>query len=211
MYTHNFPRTASPWHFHDAEGQPRYGQVSAGPDGNWIFAFTRKADEPLSPSDLANAKHMLHCVDVHDYLIMAMEAAVADHRAPDRWVGPACAAIGKAAESPAAGVAPTATPWVYFEQGDANEYCLLTPDKNGWVLGFRQNGSLSMERQRENCRLMVKAVNAHEDLLSTLRLAVRHKYVTGLWLGKADALMSNMEGYALTAQRPAPLVSRERG
>jgi hypothetical protein len=200
-----------PWHFHDQFARPRYGQVSAGQDGNWILSFSCKSGEPLSALELANAKHLVHCVDTHDYLLMAMNATIANYKEPNLWVGPVCAAIEKAAAPPPDGMAPTATPWVYFEQGDANEYCLLTPDKNGWVLGFRQNGSLSMERQRENCRLMVKAVNAHEDLLGTLRLAVRHKYVTGLWLGKADALMSNMEGYALTAQRPAPLVSRERG
>lgn len=211
MYTHTFRRTSSTWHFHHEHGKPRYGQVSSGHDDSWILSFNRKSDEPLSPREMSNAKHLVHCVDTHDYLVMALEAAVAGYPSPDLWVGPACGAIAKAEQSSADNVAPTATPWVYFEQGDANDYCLLTQDGNGWVLGFRQNGALTLERQRSNCRLMIKAVNAHEDLLGTLRLAVNHKYVTGLWLDKASALMANVESSVLAAQRPASVVSRERG
>jgi hypothetical protein len=211
MYSHTFPRTASPWHFHDQEGLPRYGQVSAGQDGRWILSFTRKGDEPMTPREMANAKRMVQCVDTHDYLVMALEAAVAGYKEPDRWVGPACSAIEKATQAHVTEMAPTPTPWSYYEQGDANDYCLLTPDKDGWVLGFLQNGELSLERQRENCHLMVKSVNAHEDLVTTLRLAVNHKYVLGLWLDKARNLLASVDDYALQHPRQAPAGARERG
>ncbi len=35
----------------------------------------------------------------------------------------------------------TPGPWRFHEQGDANQYCLLTNDKR-WVIAFSQNGEL---------------------------------------------------------------------
>lgn len=56
-------------------------------------------------------------------------------------------------------IAHTKEPWVCREQGEANEYCLLTSDGK-WVIGFRQNGELLPAQQRENVRRIVACVNA---------------------------------------------------
>lgn len=53
----------------------------------------------------------------------------------------------------------TPEPWLWHEQGDANEYCLLTSGKD-WVISFRQNGGLMPDTQRDNARRIVACVNA---------------------------------------------------
>lgn len=58
----------------------------------------------------------------------------------------------------------TPAPWVFHEQGDANDYCLLTSDKKGWIVAFTQNGELSTDRQLANARRMCAAVNACEGI-----------------------------------------------
>lgn len=59
-------------------------------------------------------------------------------------------------------------PWVFREQGDANEFCLLTAEGK-WVIAFLQNGELMVERQREIAAFIVRACNAHDDLLAALK------------------------------------------
>ena len=51
----------------------------------------------------------------------------------------------------------TPGPWLFVEQGDANEYALLTADKKGWVIGFLQNGEMMTARQIANARLIAAA------------------------------------------------------
>lgn len=68
-------------------------------------------------------------------------------------------------------VAHTATPWVWHEQGEANEYCLLTSDGK-WVISFRQNGELMPSKQRANAEFIKRAVNAHDALFAAL-VAIR--------------------------------------
>lgn len=53
--------------------------------------------------------------------------------------------------------------WELKEQGDANEYCIITTD-NIWVVGFRLNGIQTVERQIANGKLMA----ASKDLLEAL-------------------------------------------
>ncbi len=53
----------------------------------------------------------------------------------------------------------TAEPWEFIEQGEANEYALVTPGGK-WVIGFLQNGELMPARQRANARRIAAAVNA---------------------------------------------------
>lgn len=50
----------------------------------------------------------------------------------------------------------TPGPWEYHAQGDANDYCLLTHEKQ-WVISFRQNGELMTAKQKANARLISKA------------------------------------------------------
>lgn len=50
----------------------------------------------------------------------------------------------------------TPGPWVVHEQGDANDFCLLTTDGK-WVIAFLQNGELMLEKQRANARLIATA------------------------------------------------------
>lgn len=57
----------------------------------------------------------------------------------------------------------TPGPWVSHEQGNANEYCLLTNSKR-WVIGFLQNGELMIPEQRANARLIASS----PDLLIAL-------------------------------------------
>ena len=61
----------------------------------------------------------------------------------------------------------TPGPWVWHEQGEANEYCLLASGQK-WVIAFRQNGELMPERQRANAAFIVRACNSHDDLLAAL-------------------------------------------
>ena len=50
----------------------------------------------------------------------------------------------------------TAGPWNWHEQGDANEYALLSNTKR-WVIAFRQNGEILTGQQRANARLIAAA------------------------------------------------------
>jgi hypothetical protein len=59
----------------------------------------------------------------------------------------------------------TPGPWIPVEQGDADEYCILTPDKK-WVAGFRLNGIQTLEKQRANIKLMAAAPELLEALMS---------------------------------------------
>ena len=69
----------------------------------------------------------------------------------------------------------TPLPWKFHEQGDANEFCLVTSGGK-WVLGIRQNGELLQGKQLAN--LIVKSVNEFPALLAERdRLAEELKLV----------------------------------
>jgi hypothetical protein len=53
--------------------------------------------------------------------------------------------------------------WELKEQGDANEYCIVTTD-NIWVAGFRLNGIQTVERQWANGKLMAASKTMLEAL-----------------------------------------------
>lgn len=53
--------------------------------------------------------------------------------------------------------------WVLKQQGDANEYCILTEDMK-WVSAFKLNGEQSDETQLANMALFA----ASKNLLATL-------------------------------------------
>ena len=61
----------------------------------------------------------------------------------------------------------TPLPWNWHEQGEANEYCLLTNDKR-WVLAFRQNGEIWTKEQKANAEFIVRACNSHDAMLDAL-------------------------------------------
>lgn len=55
----------------------------------------------------------------------------------------------------------TPEPWQFKEQGDADEYCIITAeDPAKWVIGFRMNGELTQDQQRANMRRIIACVNA---------------------------------------------------
>lgn len=58
----------------------------------------------------------------------------------------------------------TPGPWVPHEQGEANEWCLLTAEGGRWVISFRQNGELMPAKQRANAERIVACVNACEGI-----------------------------------------------
>jgi len=53
--------------------------------------------------------------------------------------------------------------WVFKEQGDSNEFCIITTD-NQWVAAFRLNGIQTVERQRANGKIMT----ASKEMLKAL-------------------------------------------
>lgn len=60
----------------------------------------------------------------------------------------------------------TPGPWKFHEQGDANQYCLLTNDKR-WVIAFSQNGELHTPEQIANAKLIAAAPDLLEALEET--------------------------------------------
>lgn len=76
-------------------------------------------------------------------------------------------------------VLPTQGEWVLREQGEANEWCVITVDDK-WVISFRQNGELMPATQLANARLMVAAPKLHDALqLLIVEVALAEK----LWSG----------------------------
>lgn len=67
----------------------------------------------------------------------------------------------------------TPGPWRLHEQGDANQYCLLTNDER-WVIAFSQNGELHTPEQIANAKLIAAA----PDLLDALIKAEEHMSLT---------------------------------
>lgn len=59
----------------------------------------------------------------------------------------------------------TPGPWLLVEQGDANEYAVLTPDKKEWVIAFRLNpGRPIYEQEKANAKLIAAAPELLEAL-----------------------------------------------
>ncbi len=58
----------------------------------------------------------------------------------------------------------TPGPWVAREQGEADQWAILTADRKGWVIGLIHNGEQHIEVQRANLRVMTAA----PELLSAL-------------------------------------------
>jgi hypothetical protein len=64
----------------------------------------------------------------------------------------------------------TPGPWLLVEQGDANEYAILTPDKKDWVVAFRLNAGLPVYTQeRANAKLIASAPELIDALTAVLR------------------------------------------
>jgi hypothetical protein len=64
-------------------------------------------------------------------------------------------------------IKPTPAPWAFHEQGEANEWALVTADGR-WLISFRQNGELLTGKQGANAAHIVKCVNAHDGLVAAL-------------------------------------------
>lgn len=64
----------------------------------------------------------------------------------------------------------TPGPLAFREQGDANQYCLLTTDGR-WVLGLLHNGEQRVEEQRANLERICRTWNAHDELVAELERA----------------------------------------
>ena len=59
----------------------------------------------------------------------------------------------------------TPGPWLLVEQGDANEYAVLTPDKKEWVIAFRLNpGRPIYAQEKANAKLIAAAPELLEAL-----------------------------------------------
>jgi hypothetical protein len=59
----------------------------------------------------------------------------------------------------------TPGPWLLVEQGDANEYVIVTPDKKEWVVAFRLNPGYPVYTQEiANARLISVAPELLESL-----------------------------------------------
>ena len=55
--------------------------------------------------------------------------------------------------------------WFFKEQGDANDFCILTKEDCGlikWVASFNLNGTQSINEQRANAKLMAAAPELFE-------------------------------------------------
>lgn len=57
--------------------------------------------------------------------------------------------------------------WQVKEQGEANEYCILTSE-NKWVAAIKLNGELMVTKQREIIKLMAAAPELLEALQKVL-------------------------------------------
>jgi len=57
----------------------------------------------------------------------------------------------------------TPTPWKWLEQGEANQFLLLTTEGK-WVIAFQQNGELMTAKQRANAERIVQCVNAMDGI-----------------------------------------------
>lgn len=92
-----------------------------------------------------------------------------------------------------------ARPWIFHEQGDANDYCLLTADRKSWVMAIRMNGEMLVERHRAILGHMVQCVNAHDALLEAAQdalLCMDRMLRDGEWYAaqeRADALRAAIE------------------
>lgn len=53
-------------------------------------------------------------------------------------------------------------PWTFREQGEANQFAIIT--KGGWIIALLCNGELTVEQQRAIMRRMVACVNACEGI-----------------------------------------------
>lgn len=63
----------------------------------------------------------------------------------------------------------TPGPWVPVEQGDANEFCIIS--KAGqWVIGFHQNGEMLPREQLANAHLIAAAPELLEALCKLANL-----------------------------------------
>lgn len=65
----------------------------------------------------------------------------------------------------------TPGPWLLVEQGDANEFCILSNNTKDakWVAGFHLNGEQSIDTQRANAKIMTAAPELLESLVKILR------------------------------------------
>ena len=90
--------------------------------------------------------------------------------------------------------------WVVKEQGDANEYVMIT-DKNRWIVAFRMNGEFMVAKQRK----IVQMFAAAPELLEALKWAMQHVRVRNVltaedrnrWAaeyGKAERAIAKAEG-----------------
>ena len=62
----------------------------------------------------------------------------------------------------------TPGPWVPHEQGEANQWVLLTPTGK-WVLAFMQNGEIWNEQQKANVKLIAAAPEMLQALIDVRR------------------------------------------
>ena len=64
----------------------------------------------------------------------------------------------------------TPGPWLLVEQGDANEYAVLTPDKKEWVIAFRLNPGLPIYAQEKaNAKLIAAAPELLQACISAMQ------------------------------------------
>lgn len=76
--------------------------------------------------------------------------------------------------------------WKVVEQGDADEFCIMTEDKR-WIFAFRQNGELWTEEQRANAKLIAAAPDMLEACMEAKRMYEELEPAGG-WQGVFDQL-----------------------
>ena len=67
----------------------------------------------------------------------------------------------------------TPGPWLLVEQGDANEYAVLTPDKKEWVIAFRLNpGRPIYAQEKANANIIAAAPELLEACINSFKTLI---------------------------------------
>lgn len=88
----------------------------------------------------------------------------------------------------------TPGPWIYKEQGDAQEFCLLRPRQDGkldWLLSFRDNTG-TVEQQKANATLISKSPLMHGALFEVYGYLLHNMKFEDRHTMKGQAMLANL-------------------
>lgn len=89
----------------------------------------------------------------------------------------------------------TPGPWKFHEQGEANQYALLTDSKR-WIFNLQQTGQLWTEEQIANAKLICAA----PELLEALREAQEELHRAGSYMETNDSDIVREWGKGMVSQ-----------